>query len=295
LYDGGVKKVRVLITGASGFVGRALVKGLRQQGEHDVIAFSRILPPDYQQLDVKWVQGDLQNEIQLNERVDYIVHCAAIQNFKDLPVRDFIDANLAMTENVARYGKKIGVKGLFFTSTVSLHGEIRENVVDEKTDSINPSLYGLSKHLCELLLQEYQEYFPVIAIRLCGVIGSGAKNVWLASVLSKAQDGEPVSIVNPDCPFNNIVHTDDLVNFLPLLMADGFAGFHAFPIASSNPLSIKNVVTEIIKSSNSNSEIIDSGVTDNSFIISNDYAMREFGYEPSDVVTNLRKFASTFI
>jgi UDP-glucose 4-epimerase len=195
-----------------------------------------------------------------------------------------------MTENIARYGKKAGIKGLIFASSISLHGDIRVDIVDETTDRINPTPYGLSKHLCELVLQDYQALFPVIALRLCGVLGHGAKNAWLSRVLEKARQGEAIGIVNADRAFNNIVHKDDLLVFLLQLMAHGFSGFHAFPIASHDSLSVKSVVAEIIAATHSSSEIVDCGITDNSFTISNEYAMKEFRYEPSDVTANLKKY-----
>jgi nucleoside-diphosphate-sugar epimerase len=179
-----------------------------------------------------------------------------------------------------------------FTSSISLHGDIPGDTVDENTGRINTNHYGLSKYLCELVLQEYQNFFPVAALRLCGVVGPNAKNVWLSKVLSNARRGEPISIVNRDRAFNNIVHIDDLLDFLLRLMECGFSGFHAFPMASSAPRSIRDVVTEIIEATHSSSEIIDNGTTENSFVISNEYAMREFGYEPSTVSANLKKYAS---
>jgi nucleoside-diphosphate-sugar epimerase len=278
-----------LITGVNGFVGRALARGM-QQGEHEVIGFSRTLPTDCHDLKINWIQGDLINEIHLNEGIDYIVHCAAIQNCQSLSVREFIDANLKMTENVARYGKKMGVKGLIFTSSISLHGEIRGNIVNINTDRINPSPYGLSKYLCELVLQEYQEYFPVVALRLCGVVGRGARNIWLSRVLALAECGEDITIYNSDMPFNNILHTYDLLGFLSLLLERGFNGFSAFPIASVEPISIREVVDEVVKGLSSNSRIIDKGSFENSFIISSEFASSHFGYIPSPVRDSLRKY-----
>lgn len=291
LYDSESPNVKVLITGANGFIGSSLSRGLRQAG-CEVVCFSRSLPVDHLAWDVAWIQGDLIHGIQFNEPVDYIVHCAAVQNFQKMPIRDFIELNLDMTQHVADFGRRAGVKGVIFTSSISLHGDIPGDRVDESTGRINPNPYGLSKHLCELLLRECQEYFPVIALRLCGVVGPDAKNVWLSKVLSSARLGEPIGIVNRDRPFNNIVHTDDLLTFLSRLMTQGFSGFHAFPVASCIPLTIRNVVAGIIAATYSSSQIIDNGTTDNSFTISNDYAMRLFGYEPQTVSANLKKYAS---
>lgn len=283
--------MKILVTGAGGFVGGIIATELQGRGGYDVIGIYRSRQPDHQHPAITWAQADLRNGVPLDGGVDYIVHCAAVQDHRGMPIREFIDANLAMTENLARHGRKTGIKGFVFLSSISLHGEIRGDVVDEHTDRINPTPYGESKHLCELLLREYHDAFPVAALRLCGVGGRGAKHIWLARVLAQARRGEDIGIVNADRPFNNIVHTDDLCALLGTLLRRGFDGFQAFPIASRATLPVQEVVAEIVRAVSSPSKIIDNGRTVNSFIVSNDYAMNRYGYEPSEVVVNVRKFA----
>jgi nucleoside-diphosphate-sugar epimerase len=284
--------MKVLITGASGFVGGALADGLYRNHGCEVVALSRNPDSNVHSDGIHRVIHDLTKPLLLDGSIDYIVHCANVQNFRQMSSRDFIGVNLEMTKNIAEYGKNAGVKGIIFASSIGLHGEIREGVVDEHTDRINPSLYGISKFLCEQLLREYQEFFPEVALRLCGVVGRGDASCWPARVLIKARRGERIDIINAHRKFNNIVHTDDLTSLIHALMSRGFSGFNAFPLASLLPMSIRDVVSEIITAAGSRSEICDRGVTRNSFIISNDCAMSRFGYAPNSVIMNLRKYVS---
>lgn len=282
--------MKIFITGTGGFIGGVLAKRFLEAGGHSVAGQYRTSPPDMHHPSLRLFQCDLTRKITFDDDVDYIVHCAALQDFRAMPAGRFIDDNRAMTENVACFAREKGVKGLIFISSIELHGQIRNGVIDENTDRVNPSLYGISKHLSELVLKEYEGSFPTVALRLCGVVGPGAKNVWLARVLAKAKNGEEIGIVNGESPFNNVVHTDDLFTFMHLLMKNGFSGFHAFPIASKAPVSVRDVVAEVIRSSHSASTIVDNGLSNNSFMISNDFAMTRFHFEPSDVLTNLRRF-----
>jgi UDP-glucose 4-epimerase len=285
-----VKTMRVMVTGAGGFIGGTLAVRLQGAGGCDVVALSRSVAPDGLTSGIRWVQCDPLKELPLDDRVDYIVHCAALQDYRHMPVKDFIDCNRTMTEQVAAYGRKVGVQGIIFTSSISLHGQISTNLVDEHTEIINPSPYGLSKQMCEHLLLEQSADVPVVALRLCGVVGVGAKDIWLSRVLRSARRGEPVEIHNADSLFNNVLHTDDLAGFVQNLMGCGFTGFSAFPLASGRPMTIRDVAEKIISASGSSSNIVDKGATGNPYLISNEYATKRFGYVPSEVITNLIKY-----
>lgn len=285
--------MKVLVTGAGGFIGGTLAVRLQETDRVEVIALSRTAAPDGPASGMRWLRCDLTREIPLDEGVDYIIHCAALQEPSDMPVRDFIECNLAMTGQVAAYGRRVGAKGVIFASSLSLHGRIRGGMVDERTGIIDPSPYGISKHLCELVLQECSPHFPTISLRLCGVVGRGAQNIWLARVLSSTFRGEPVEISNADSLFNNVLHTDDLFGFVLNLMKSGFCGFSAFPLASGGPMTVRDVVSGIIASTGSSSEIIDMGEGGTPFLISSEYARRRFGYVPPDVATALTKYVRT--
>ena len=284
--------MRVLITGAGGFVGGALAGGLSRNYGCEVVALHRNSDSKDHSDGMCRVTHDLTKPLLIDEQFDYIVHCAAEQNIQRMSSRDFIDVNLEMTRNIAEFGKKSGIKGIIYTSSIDLYGDIRECVVDDQTDRINPSLYGIAKFLCEQLLCEYEEFFPGIALRMCGVIGRGALTCWPARVLSKALRGERIEIVNACSEFNNIIHTDDLTQFIHTLMIRGFAGFSTFPLASAQPISIRDVVSEIIAAVGLQTEIQDNGMTTNSFVISNDCAISRFGYAPDSVTSNLLKYVT---
>jgi len=291
MEQGALKAMRVMVTGAGGFIGGALAAGLQRTGRCDLVAQSRSAAPAGLPAGISWLQCDLLKGIPLDDTVDYIVHCAALQDYSRMPVKDFIDCNRAMTEQVAAYASKVGAKGIIFASSISLHGQISTRLVDEHTEVVNPSPYGVSKQVCERALSAQSADIPAVALRLCGVVGTGAKDIWLSRVLRSARCGEPVEIHNAESLFNNLLHTDDLVVFVQNLMRSGFTGFSAFPLASRLPMTIRDVAAQIISSCGSFSEIVDKGSAGDPYLISNEYAVSRFGYVPSDVMTNLIKFA----
>lgn len=282
--------MKVLVTGVGGFIGGTLARGFVEVGKLEVIGLYHNTVPEVIVPGLRIQRCDLRSGVNLTETVDFIVHCAAIQQQECLSVKNFIDANLAMTESVAGYARQVGAKGLILISSISLHGEIKCGIVDEHTSRINPTLYGISKYLCEEVLRDYEVYFPTVALRLCGVVGSGAKNIWLSRVRDFANCGEDIAIFNSHAEFNNILHADDVLRFMMLLFEREFTGFNAFPIGSMAPMSIREVIEETVKGLKSHSRIIDEGVRGDSFLISSDYAIKNFGYMPAQVRESLRKY-----
>src|SRR5450631_856096 len=100
-----ISQPRILVTGTGGFVGGAVARGLHATGEYEVIGISHKIDPELEAHGVRLLQCDLEKGLALDERVDFIIHCAAVQDFEVLQVKDFIEANLAITENIANFGK----------------------------------------------------------------------------------------------------------------------------------------------------------------------------------------------
>jgi nucleoside-diphosphate-sugar epimerase len=283
--------MRILVTGADGFIGRIIAEGLQKRGGYEVVGLCRAGIPEKNLPGMTWVVSDLlSREVPLLQDLDYIVHTASVQDSRGLTISDFIGMNLAMTENVANLGRRAGVKGVVHTSSIDVHGEVRSGILDENTDRINPSLYGVSKYLCERLLEENCSSFSTISLRLCGVIGPGAHRGWIASVLAHAIAGESIGIYNETEMFNNVIHTDDILQLLLILFTSGFTGFKAFPIASSGSVPIRNVVEQIVEAVGSSSKIVSTAAKAKPFMISSCFAMDRFMYAPTAVSDNLGKY-----
>ncbi|NVN99425.1 MAG: NAD(P)-dependent oxidoreductase [Geobacteraceae bacterium] len=285
--------MRILVTGAGGFIGRILAEGLQSDGGHEVVGLCRRDVPPKAAPGVTWMVCDLSLGIPALDPVDYIIHTAALPDSESLSTSEFIGRNLAMAENIALFAQRVSARGVIYTSSVNLNGDVRSGLLDENSDRINPSRYGVSKYLCETVFEYNKNSFPTVSLRLCGVVGRGAHACWLAQVLSHAVNGDDIPVFNEKRLFNNLVHTDDLLDFVKRLVLKGFSGFNAFPIASENPISIGDVVAEIIKATGSCSNKKNDGITDNSFMISNRFAMEHFQYSPLTVIENLKKFAIT--
>jgi dihydroflavonol-4-reductase len=119
-----IRAGRVLVTGASGFLGVNLVWALREHG-FAVRAFIRRPPrgPQWAGLDeVEFVIGDVRNPKQIEDALDGVtgvLHAAALTRIIPRPRSDAYRVNVDGTRNVCAAALRAGVRRLVFTSSAS--------------------------------------------------------------------------------------------------------------------------------------------------------------------------------
>jgi nucleoside-diphosphate-sugar epimerase len=174
---------RVLVTGASGFVGRALVTRLAQAGMPVRTALRQW--PCVPLPDVDMVQvGDLHATTDWRsaiEGVDAVVHCAArvhvLHETAADPLAAFREVNVAGTLQLARQAQAAGVRRLVFISSIGVNGAETTEQPFTPEDAPSPhSPYAQSKHEAELALRSLAQAtgLEVTIIRPPLVFGPGA-------------------------------------------------------------------------------------------------------------------------
>ena len=180
-----------LITGATGFVGRAVATGILVGGGI-VKAMVRHLPQDFP-IEVELVQGDMNDFVGDASRERYIdsaktlfwdigvvIHCAArVHIIKDDsvdPLIEFRNVNRDATLTLARMAADAGVKRFIFLSSIGVNGNNNTHPFTE-SDSPNPQEpYAVSKYEAEeeLLALAKTTEMEVVIIRPPLVYGENA-------------------------------------------------------------------------------------------------------------------------
>ncbi|BCM94409.1 uronate dehydrogenase [Abditibacteriota bacterium] len=166
--------MKVLITGAGGNLGRALVPLLLKQGHTP-----RLL--DFRPLDTphEFVQGDVRNLADVQravEGVDGIIHGAALHgiHMRKWAPEEFWAINSTGTFNVFESARQASVKRVVLCSTMGVYGHSAASPPDawgwvsEELPLLPSDVYGMSKVLCEEMARYYGRSHGIstVALRL---------------------------------------------------------------------------------------------------------------------------------
>lgn len=286
--------MRILVTGTSGFSGKIIARNLAEQ-DHEIVAMTR--PGRHDPYKACYLnrlvtyQADLLSGDSIPRGLDAIVHAAALSPAPGVSIADLVSSNVDLTSRLVDEANKNNIRKFIYLSTVSIYGEISEKLVDQNTSIHNPCSYGLTKLLGERVIADSYEHINSIAIRLPGIIGPGSVRNWLTQVRDNARSGKSITIYNPESPFNNAIHIQDLCNFIGVLLSRDWVGFDAVTVGALNSLPINKVVEIIVNCNENKSKTYVEKSKKESYLISNDHAI-SYGYQPTDISEMIKAFAT---
>jgi len=248
--DGSISKV--LVTGATGFVGQALCAALDRRGIVPVRALrstTGMQPVRANDLLV----GDLSANVAWDtalQNVDAVVHLAAhVHQMNGSNEDRFREVNWLATEHLAKRAQAAGVKRFVFMSTVKVHGErtdpgssFREGDAPAPQDA-----YARSKWRAEQCLEEIGSSgaMAVTILRPPLVYGPGVKANFLA-LLKLATTGWPLPLAGISNA-RSLIYVDNLVSALALALtaAPCATGVRTFLVSDQHDLSTTDLIASM--------------------------------------------------
>ena len=204
--------MKVLVTGATGFIGRYLVEDLIKN-DYEVRVLTR--QKSYKNKDIDIFLGDLTKKETIADAfqgIQTVFHNAAYA--MDWGSKSEIyKANVEGTRNVANTCKEKKVPRLIFTSSAGVYGFPSSNTeIDEGYKKKPYNYYHKSKLECEYVLQKYSN-LNVSIIRPCLVLGAGGYAVKI--LLNRIKQNKMQFIGNGNT-YISLVHPADVVQCLRL-------------------------------------------------------------------------------
>ena len=189
------KRESIVITGASGFVGKILLDSLKD--EYTIFAIARRSRTEANipyHKNIHWIQCDIANwdtlsdvlkYIKENGRVEFIIHLAAYYDFTYKENPEYRKTNIEGTLNVLKFAKELTIRRFLFSSSLAACNFPEQGEkITEKTPPLAEYSYARSKKVGEEYVEEYSKYFPCSIIRFAAVYSDWCEYAPLYKFLS---------------------------------------------------------------------------------------------------------------
>ena len=263
-----MKKQKILITGAAGFIGYSLCKKLLNNKNYEVIGIDnlnsyysvklkkeRIKKLKYEK-NFQFYKLDLLEKRKLNDlfsRMNFkIVYNFAAQagvrySFKD--PESYINSNIIGFSNILNLIKKFRVKRFYFASSSSVYGEIGPFPKKENSKLNTLNIYSLSKLSNEIMAKSFsiKSKAQIIGLRFFSIYGEwGRPDMLILKYLLAAKKKKNFELFNYGNHFRDFTYIDDAIQILLKLSKLNIGKkFDIFNICSSKPIKITKILKTI--------------------------------------------------
>lgn len=244
------KRLNIIVTGGSGFIGKHLVSRLRSMN-HNVINLDSIDGNDvidYGVLD------------RIEEDIDVIYHLAAQPYGRGGELDPHLDLKLNTQAilNVNLFAESRNVSKVIYTSTMAVYGD---NADSKETDDVNPlSNYAVSKLFGEYSLKKFARNTSMdyTIFRVWNTYGPGQdlKNEYKGLVQAMCRqcvNGTDINVTGSLERYRDLVYVDDSINALLLGLEDS-TNNETYNLSTGVKITVKQLIDTIIEVLNTGKE-----------------------------------------
>lgn len=260
--------MKVLVTGAAGFIGRAVCEKLLDRGNVSVVAVDNL--NDYYAVTLKHdrlatLQGrdgfafhkldiadwDALNNLFAAEKPDYVIHLAAQAGVRysiENP-HVYAQSNLVGHTNMLEACRRHPVLHLVFASSSSVYGKNAKVPFSEDDRVDEPvSFYAASKKANEVMAHSYAHLyqFPITGLRFFTVYGPWGRPDMAPWLFTEAiLKGDTIKVFNHGQMQRDFTYIDDIVEGVLRVMAKPATGavpFTVYNIGNHNPVALMDFI-----------------------------------------------------
>jgi nucleoside-diphosphate-sugar epimerase len=237
-----MSKPVIVVTGATGLIGRGLRAAMAAQNELHCIARR---PPQSQE--VAWHVHDLARPGRLEglpARADAVVHLAQSEHFRDFPEKsgDIFQVNTGSLLELLDYARRAGCRKFVYASSGGVYGTSDRPMTEATPVAADGALgfYLVSKLCSEMLVQAYSRLFETVILRYFFVYGTGQRrSMLLPRLVDRVRSGEPIALQGADGIRLNPIHVSDAVAATARAVA--IPGSHTINVAGPEALTMREL------------------------------------------------------
>jgi nucleoside-diphosphate-sugar epimerase len=257
--------MNAIVTGAAGFLGYHVCKGLRDYSpDCDILGLDIHHPKDAWRIgdldiDYKWMHlEDFTPD--LGQGAQYVVHCAASSNvgFVQESPKYAMHQTLLGTLRLLECLVNVPIYRFINISTHSVYGTPAYNPVDEIHGRNPTNVYGALKVAQEALVGSYAAYYdiPVVTLRAATMFGErDRRGSTVYELTLKAMKNEPFQITGDGKQSRDFNYVGNMVDAILLALTADLKCGAVMNVGSGNALTIVDLIQKIIEATDSKSEI----------------------------------------
>jgi nucleoside-diphosphate-sugar epimerase len=237
--------MRILITGATGFVGASLTRRLSASG-HDVITVSR------KPTDVPGAAGNIVWDIEdayilpaLPSDLDAIVHAAQSRNYRNFPgdADEMWRVNVAPTAPLLNFAVASGVRHFCLISSGAVYDPYA-GLLEEGAALAPSGFLGATKLAAEVLARPYASKLSLSILRLFFPYGPGQTNRLTPNIIGRVRSGTPVQVGNDGEGLRfTPTYIEDISHVIERALEENWTG--VYNVASDEQVSIAGLAFAI--------------------------------------------------
>ena len=243
--------MRIVVTGATGFIGAHLALLLQAEG-YDVLATGRAeLPSEAVRAEqlrssgITLLVGSLLTADfaqQLASNCDAIIHLAAAQHESNVPDSYFYGLNVSAHRALLEAAVNAGVKRFVYGSTIGIYGSATDGQLDEQTPPRPENVYARTKLEAERVTMEYANRIDTCIMRISETYGPG--DLRLLKLFRGIESGT-FPMIGKGTNLRQVVYVEDLVRGLLLGATHEGAVGEVFVLAGSEIMTTNDMVRQV--------------------------------------------------
>lgn len=237
--------MKVLITGAKGFIGQNLISRLSQFSDIKIFALD-IKGENKREHLCQTLNTDIAmqgwTEI-IPEPMDVVVHLAQSMRYRDFPegAYDMVKININGTFELLDWCQKNFAKKFIFSSTGNVYKAKRGFLTEE--DICEPSsMYASTKLCAEHLVTQYSTFFQTIILRLFGVYGPGQTNMIIPNIIESVYKKKEITLAQKIGLYMTPIYISDCVEMLYKLIIDQKTTCDTFNMSGSEVTHLGDII-----------------------------------------------------
>ncbi|MCC7247300.1 MAG: NAD(P)-dependent oxidoreductase [Lysobacter sp.] len=238
--------MKILITGASGFVGGRFLQRFREHDDVELLGVGRraLDLPDYRSIDLSRPHA-LDATLRAFEP-DVVIHAAALAS-PFAPRREYLRHNVEATRHTLESCRAHGAPKFVYISSSSVHYRPEDQLGIREDDPIGPTfanVYAETKAAGETLVRDYLGAWTILRPR--AVFGPG-DTVLFPRLLAAAKRGKLPKIVRDGPPaMGDLIGVDALTDYM-LRAAQRPEAIGAFNLSHGEPVAMQDFLAEVFR------------------------------------------------